>query len=961
MSSNSAVNVEAAQSFNGGIIFVSYLISVAGAQTTLELLTRRTHIRGYYNWFLLTAAAFVMGAVCVWSMHFIGNNSMTLIVQDEPYQLSYKAGYTFASLIVAIACMFLAFAFVGITEEAKISRIIPSGVFVGLGIVCMHYMGQFAIDYFVLVYKTGYLIGAIVIACVAVTVALYIFFKLREKWIIFWYKRLGCACLMALAVCGMHYTALVGTEFYRPSPHGSIPVPKLQTPALIGIISAVIVSACVGLIYISVKAGMKKLPMYTKNTNKRLILDSVIFDPMGRILVKVDGTLPMTEIVHNLELNESKQEFSSSHPLFVRLFETAVRKASTGFAGENRPSGLSGTSSMEAFDVIENQFLDGCQELRRELGFDHFGDIGILSDIVVATDTIAKSMQKFAKSSQLFRSSSGSSWSQKVVVQHSTNIEVSTRQQNLQSEDEHDDCHRQSTGSGIDKAKVAKKVYRWAQHKKKSVADDEETVIETINTNSGKRSSGGTTLVIFNNNGHCSSSEETTHQDDVKSVADRLSVEDSDGEDKHIFMVRKLVQEKDVDRLLSQGYRFAESIFIAKTMGSKLRIPTEHMRHHFADLQQLSDSVCALTQHDWVPSDVEPAPNSTIFKASTKSSVLVGAFVLVDETRELTNMHILVEKAKRFAFPFVQLSTDQNMDYPTYLEADQVEFLHALQGYSLFDMTNLTQLLLTHQARKLQEPKITLPSEHFVRGIEQAAKHLLESTSYSRALYQTSKLHATVLDLPPFALSTGPCQLILFKSFVKTQGAISAVNHTFSESMKCIPLALYKPLCGFITDEAAAIYKASNQITTTPTYLMQQQMYRQQTNYDSNRNLYSNGGEDDISIQMDTFKDQIEITTTKTTTSIATSEQDSPAPTAASDPFSLPPPPRAKRNRFKLTDALLSNATIDTLSPLQDESVKATSSTRNVQSLQAAPLTVLTTRDRFWWINPIVEETIHTI
>lgn len=45
------MGAEAQQSYNGGIIFVSYLISVAGAQTTLELLTRRTHIRGYYNWY----------------------------------------------------------------------------------------------------------------------------------------------------------------------------------------------------------------------------------------------------------------------------------------------------------------------------------------------------------------------------------------------------------------------------------------------------------------------------------------------------------------------------------------------------------------------------------------------------------------------------------------------------------------------------------------------------------------------------------------------------------------------------------------------------------------------------------------------------------------------------------------------------------------------------------------------
>lgn len=73
-----------------------------------------------------------MGGVGIWSMHFVGNNSMTLLVQNTSYQLFYHGGYTFASLTVAIACMFLAFTFVGISEEAKVSRIIPSGVFAGV-------------------------------------------------------------------------------------------------------------------------------------------------------------------------------------------------------------------------------------------------------------------------------------------------------------------------------------------------------------------------------------------------------------------------------------------------------------------------------------------------------------------------------------------------------------------------------------------------------------------------------------------------------------------------------------------------------------------------------------------------------------------------------------------------------------------------------------------------------------
>ena len=66
----------------------------------------------------------------------------------------------------------------------------------------MHYLGQFAVRFFIARYKIPFVIGAIVIAIVAVTVALYIFFKLREQWANRWYKRLGCAFLMGVAVCG---------------------------------------------------------------------------------------------------------------------------------------------------------------------------------------------------------------------------------------------------------------------------------------------------------------------------------------------------------------------------------------------------------------------------------------------------------------------------------------------------------------------------------------------------------------------------------------------------------------------------------------------------------------------------------------------------------------------------------------------------------------------------------------
>lgn len=181
-----------------------------------------------------------------------------------------------------------------------------------------------AVDFFVMKNKLAYVVSAAVIAVCAVTVALFIFFKLREKWANQWYKRLGCAMLMGIAVCGtktflknsillldcvtknhvsilgMHYTALVGTVYYPGNLSSGPPTPLLGTPALIGIIAGVVVAACIILVFIGAKNRLNNnsclFRRTSKSSHKRLILDTIFFDTNGRILVKIDGVVPMKEI-----------------------------------------------------------------------------------------------------------------------------------------------------------------------------------------------------------------------------------------------------------------------------------------------------------------------------------------------------------------------------------------------------------------------------------------------------------------------------------------------------------------------------------------------------------------------------------------------------------------------------------------------------------------------------------------
>ena len=44
------------KSFSPGYVVLSYVVSYVGAWTTLELLNRRTAMRGYYNWQVLFIA-----------------------------------------------------------------------------------------------------------------------------------------------------------------------------------------------------------------------------------------------------------------------------------------------------------------------------------------------------------------------------------------------------------------------------------------------------------------------------------------------------------------------------------------------------------------------------------------------------------------------------------------------------------------------------------------------------------------------------------------------------------------------------------------------------------------------------------------------------------------------------------------------------------------------------------------
>lgn len=182
------------------LVIASYVISVFGSYTALQLAGQITDLRDSMNKFWLIGAAVALGGGAIWSMHFIAMLAYTM-----PMPVSYDVMLTLSSLAVAIFVTGIGF-FLVTYREVTIPRLLAAGVIMGAGVAAMHYTGMAAMIMNAEMQHDPTIVGvALVIAIVASTAALWIAVNLRKGW-----QKVGAAFVMGAAVCGMHYTAMTG-------------------------------------------------------------------------------------------------------------------------------------------------------------------------------------------------------------------------------------------------------------------------------------------------------------------------------------------------------------------------------------------------------------------------------------------------------------------------------------------------------------------------------------------------------------------------------------------------------------------------------------------------------------------------------------------------------------------------------------------------------------------------------
>lgn len=253
-------NVAMRITFIPGLVILSFGISFAGSYLAISVCEqyrqcRLTNVPSklFSPLAYLGIMSICLGGVGIWSMHFTGMSAMVMFNSaGERMEERYHIGFTVLSLILVIIFSALGFYISShddifmkskkeilecIVEDAsaysisKAKKITPiqmiwiigthspkyliyGGLCTGSGVIVMHYVGMAAMEFHGRIYwNAGIIAASCFIAIFAATAAFWILFRFLSVYAHYEYLRIISALIMAIAICGMHYTGMIAGRF----------------------------------------------------------------------------------------------------------------------------------------------------------------------------------------------------------------------------------------------------------------------------------------------------------------------------------------------------------------------------------------------------------------------------------------------------------------------------------------------------------------------------------------------------------------------------------------------------------------------------------------------------------------------------------------------------------------------------------------------------------------------------
>jgi NO-binding membrane sensor protein with MHYT domain len=215
------------------LVALSLLVAFQGSYVGLHLARQIRGARNGSQRALITGSALTL-ALGIWTMHFVG-----MLAVQLPVAIDFLVLPTLLSFLICVLVVGFAVFAVGTGAPNRL-RAGLAAIFMGGGIVSMHYLGMYALHASAhMTHDPFYVVASIGIGVGASGIALWFGFGLGANRSI-----LIPSCIMALAISAMHYTAMAGMELHL---HGAVVDMPALSPGLLAIVVSVVAFVVSGL------------------------------------------------------------------------------------------------------------------------------------------------------------------------------------------------------------------------------------------------------------------------------------------------------------------------------------------------------------------------------------------------------------------------------------------------------------------------------------------------------------------------------------------------------------------------------------------------------------------------------------------------------------------------------------------------------------------------------------------
>lgn len=182
-------------------VFCSFLIAFLAGFVAFESVDHTRYSNAVRGWVFFGGCTLGLG---IWSMHFMG-----MLAWHPPFALYYSISRTFLSVVVAICASWLALHLVAqnLLRRSLLVRV-AGAILVGSGICAMHYIGMSALHFTgPVMWDRLWLLYSFLIAVSASWVAMEMLDR-SGTGIKNLSARLMASMVIAIAICGMHYSGM---------------------------------------------------------------------------------------------------------------------------------------------------------------------------------------------------------------------------------------------------------------------------------------------------------------------------------------------------------------------------------------------------------------------------------------------------------------------------------------------------------------------------------------------------------------------------------------------------------------------------------------------------------------------------------------------------------------------------------------------------------------------------------